>query len=85
MVYRSCQTTHSSSLQSTRTTLQNKLEGHNLDGSVINHDQLPGAIADLQSTYDRMKGAPNADPAVLNQLKSTIGSMQAKLEYFDIT
>ena len=63
--------------------MQNKLEGHNLDGSVINHDNLPGAIADLQSTRDSLAKKGNTDPAVLKQLDGTIGSMQAKLDYLD--
>lgn len=63
--------------------LQNRLEGHKLDGSVYNHDELPGAIADLQSTRDSLAKKGDTSSDVLNQLDGTIGSMQAKLDYLD--
>src|SRR5579862_2587442 len=64
--------------------LQNALEGHDpISGQVIGHDKLPGVIADLQSTRERLAGDKRTDPAVLKQLDGTIGSMQAKLTYLD--
>jgi hypothetical protein len=56
--------------------LQNKLEGKNLDGSAINHDNLPGAIADLQTTRASLAKQGNTDPAVLSQIDGTIGHLK---------
>jgi hypothetical protein len=63
--------------------LQNRLEGHKLDGNVYNHDELPGAIADLQATRDSMAKNNAASPDVLKQIDGSIGSMKAKLDYLD--
>ena len=56
--------------------LQNKLEGKNLDGSVIKHDDLQGAIADLQTTRDNLAKKGNTDPNVLSQIDGTIGHLK---------
>lgn len=63
--------------------LQNRIEGHSLSGDVYNHDTLPVAIADLQSTRDSLAGKSGTNAAVLTQVDGTIKSMQAKLDYLD--
>lgn len=63
--------------------LQNRLEGHSINGDVYNHDTLPVAIADLQTNRDTLAAKSGTDPAVLKQLDGTISSMQAKLKYLD--
>ena len=62
--------------------LQHRMEGHKLSGDVYNHDDLPGAIADLQATRDSM-AKKGSSPAVLTQVDATIGSMKAKLDFLD--
>ena len=62
--------------------LQNRLEGHSINGDVYNHDTLPVAIADLQSTRASL-ASKGTNPDVLKQVDGTIKSMQAKLDYLD--
>lgn len=63
--------------------LQNKLEGKNLDGSVIKHDDIPGAIADLQTTRANLAKNANTDPAVLSQIDGTIGHLKENQKALD--
>jgi hypothetical protein len=63
--------------------LQNKLEGKNLDGSVIKHDDLPGVIADLQTTRTNLAKQRNTDPAVLSQIDGTIGHLKENQKALD--
>jgi hypothetical protein len=56
--------------------LQNKLEGKNLDGSVIKHDDLQGAIVDLQTTRANLAKKGGTDPAVLSQIDGTIAHLK---------
>jgi hypothetical protein len=63
--------------------LQNKLEGKNLDGSVVKHDDLPGVIADLQTTRTNLAKQRNTDPAVLSQIDGTIGHLKENQKALD--
>ena len=63
--------------------LQNKLEGKNLDGSVIKHDDIPGAIADLQTTRANLAKNKDTDPAVLSQIDGTIAHLKENQKALD--
>jgi len=63
--------------------LQRKQNGLNIDGSVMKHDDLPGAIGALQSTRDRLAAEGKTDPAVLKQVDATLGHMKSNLDYLD--
>ena len=63
--------------------LQNRIEGHQLNGNVYNHDDLSNAIADLQANRDSLAKSAATSPNVLKQVDATIGSMKAKLDYLD--
>src|SRR5207249_4741428 len=44
--------------------LQHKLGGYNINGEPINHDNLPSAIAALQTQRDAIANSANTNPAV---------------------
>lgn len=63
--------------------LQHKLGGYDINGEPINHDNLPGAIASLQTQRDALAASGNTTPDVLKQLDSTIGIYKANLKALD--
>ena len=63
--------------------LQHKLGGYDINGEPINHDNLPGAIASLQTQRDALAKSANTNPAVLSQLDSTIGIYKSNLKALD--
>ncbi|HEY6767999.1 MAG TPA: hypothetical protein VI386_24860 [Candidatus Sulfotelmatobacter sp.] len=63
--------------------LNHAMRGLNPNGSPIEHDKLPGAIAALQTQRDAVASGKNVNPAQLNQLDNTIGIMKANLKALD--
>jgi hypothetical protein len=63
--------------------LQHAMTGKNPDGSPIDHDHLPGAIAALQTQRDALANGANTNPAQLNQLNNTLGILKANLSFLD--
>jgi hypothetical protein len=63
--------------------LQHAMTGKNPDGSPIDHDHLPGAIAAMQSQRDALASSAKTNPAQLNQLDNTLGILKANLNFLD--